>query len=87
MRTILFRPSYYHENYGIKPDEVRVVETATRLGYLTVGVSADPNDWMLTNKPARIAETTIRKIVEGGGAWFSCTIAAAIGRPRSRRCP
>jgi peptidoglycan/xylan/chitin deacetylase (PgdA/CDA1 family)/GT2 family glycosyltransferase len=67
VRTILFRPSYYHENYGIKPDEVRVVETAARLGYLTVGVSADPNDWMLTNKSARIAETTIRKIVEGGG--------------------
>jgi cellulose synthase/poly-beta-1,6-N-acetylglucosamine synthase-like glycosyltransferase/peptidoglycan/xylan/chitin deacetylase (PgdA/CDA1 family) len=67
VRTILFRPSYYHESYGIKPDEVRVVETAARLGYLTVGASADPNDLMLMNKSARIAETTIRKIVEAGG--------------------
>ncbi len=56
--TVLFRPPYFGDAEPTTPDEVEPVVRAERLGYLTVGLQVDPNDWSLpgTNQ---IVEQTI----------------------------
>lgn len=45
--TILFRPPYNADSEPRSPAEVRPVDQADRLGYMTVGEKIDPNDWNL----------------------------------------
>lgn len=43
--TILFRPPYFGDAEPTTPDEVEPIVRAMRLGYLTIGLRVDPNDW------------------------------------------
>ncbi len=45
--TILFRPPYFGDAEPTTPDEVEPIVRAMRLGYLTIGLRVDPNDWEL----------------------------------------
>ena len=43
--TVLFRPPYFGDAEPTTLDELRAVEVAQRLGYVTVGLHIDPMDW------------------------------------------
>lgn len=45
--TMLFRPPYFGDAEPTTPDEVEPIVTAKRLGYITVGLHVDPDDWAL----------------------------------------
>ena len=45
IHTIFFRPPYAGTDFLQLSEAPRVVESASRLGYLTVGASVDPDDW------------------------------------------
>lgn len=45
--TLLFRPPYFGDAEPTTPDEVEPIVRAERLGYLTVGLRVDPDDWAL----------------------------------------
>lgn len=47
---ILFRPPYVTEGSPVSQEEARVIKTAADLQYLTVGISADVQDWELYKK-------------------------------------
>jgi cellulose synthase/poly-beta-1,6-N-acetylglucosamine synthase-like glycosyltransferase/peptidoglycan/xylan/chitin deacetylase (PgdA/CDA1 family)/spore germination protein YaaH len=48
-RTALFRPPYFGDAEPTTTDELEPIGIATDLGYLTVGVHIDSEDWHLTN--------------------------------------
>ncbi|OWU64734.1 MAG: hypothetical protein CBB60_008305 [Armatimonadetes bacterium Cent15-Ar3] len=43
--SILFRPPYNADSQPETSDEVRPVDIAAKLGFLTIGENVDPNDW------------------------------------------
>jgi peptidoglycan-N-acetylglucosamine deacetylase len=43
--SLLFRPPYAVDAEPETPDQVRPIEMASQLGYLTVGMQIDPDDW------------------------------------------
>ena len=45
--TTLFRPPYFGDAEPTTPDEVEPIVQAKRLGYLTIGLRVDPDDWAL----------------------------------------
>jgi peptidoglycan-N-acetylglucosamine deacetylase len=45
--TRLFRPPYFGDAEPTTPDEVEPARRAEHLGYLTVGLRVDPDDWAL----------------------------------------
>jgi cellulose synthase/poly-beta-1,6-N-acetylglucosamine synthase-like glycosyltransferase/peptidoglycan/xylan/chitin deacetylase (PgdA/CDA1 family)/spore germination protein YaaH len=47
---VLFRPPYISEGSPASIDEVRVIRVAADIGYITVGISADAQDWELYKK-------------------------------------
>ncbi len=44
-QSLLFRPPYAVDAEPETPDQVRPIELASGLGYLTVGMQIDPDDW------------------------------------------
>jgi cellulose synthase/poly-beta-1,6-N-acetylglucosamine synthase-like glycosyltransferase/peptidoglycan/xylan/chitin deacetylase (PgdA/CDA1 family)/spore germination protein YaaH len=58
--TTLFRPPYFGDAEPTTPDEVEPVVRAERLGYITVGLHVDPDDWA---RPG--AGEIVRRTVEG----------------------
>jgi cellulose synthase/poly-beta-1,6-N-acetylglucosamine synthase-like glycosyltransferase/peptidoglycan/xylan/chitin deacetylase (PgdA/CDA1 family) len=60
--TTLFRPPYFGDAEPQTPDEVGPVVRANRLGYLTVGLRVDPDDW---DQPRATADVIVEKTVEG----------------------
>jgi cellulose synthase/poly-beta-1,6-N-acetylglucosamine synthase-like glycosyltransferase/peptidoglycan/xylan/chitin deacetylase (PgdA/CDA1 family)/spore germination protein YaaH len=48
--TVLFRPPYNADSEPTKPEDVRPILLASKLGYVTVGESIDPQDWRLHEK-------------------------------------
>jgi peptidoglycan-N-acetylglucosamine deacetylase len=58
--TILFRPPYFGDAEPTTPDEVEPVVRARRLGYLTVGLHVDPDDWATPG-----ADEIVKRTVEG----------------------
>ena len=56
--TILFRPPYFGDAEPTTPDEVDPVVRAMRLGYLTIGLRVDPDDWALPGT-SEIVQRTI----------------------------
>ncbi|HKQ79968.1 MAG TPA: glycosyltransferase [Blastocatellia bacterium] len=56
--TRLFRPPYFGDAEPTTPDEIEPVMRAERLGYLTIGLHVDPDDWTLPGAN-EIAERTI----------------------------
>ena len=86
--TILFRPPYFGDAEPTTVDEVRPLEVSERLGYLTVGLRIDPDDWARPGAPAitrrtlmgaqsRDPETRGRVVLlHDGGGDRSQTVAA-----------
>ncbi len=82
-RTVLFRPPYFGDAEPSTADELEPVEMATKLGYVTVGVHIDSEDWRLRD-PAMIIAETLRKRRDGnnivllhdGGGDRTATVAA-----------
>ncbi len=82
-RTVLFRPPYFGDAEPTTTDELDPVAMATQLGYVSVGVRIDSEDWRLRD-PALIIAETMRKRRDGnnvvlmhdGGGDRSATVAA-----------
>lgn len=58
--TILFRPPYFGDAEPTTPDEVDPVVRAMRLGYLTIGLRVDSDDWMLPG-----TSHIVQRIIDG----------------------
>ena len=66
MRSVLFRPPYAED---VEPDtasQVRPLQTVSGLGYYTVAMHIDPNDWARPGVDA-IVKRTVDQIVAGRG--------------------
>ncbi|MEO6391722.1 MAG: glycosyltransferase [Pyrinomonadaceae bacterium] len=55
--TILFRAPYFGDAEPTTPDEVDPIVRARRLGYLTVGLHVDPDDWARPGTDAIVKHT------------------------------
>jgi cellulose synthase/poly-beta-1,6-N-acetylglucosamine synthase-like glycosyltransferase/peptidoglycan/xylan/chitin deacetylase (PgdA/CDA1 family)/spore germination protein YaaH len=74
--TRLFRAPYFGDAEPRNPDEVQPIVVSQNLGYITVGLHLDPDDWKLTDdqgKP-RTAETLVQATLD----------AAAVTNPEER---
>jgi cellulose synthase/poly-beta-1,6-N-acetylglucosamine synthase-like glycosyltransferase/peptidoglycan/xylan/chitin deacetylase (PgdA/CDA1 family) len=60
-RTALFRPPYFGDAEPSTSDELDPVGIATDLGYLTVGVHIDSEDWHLTSPDSILRQTLDRR--------------------------
>ncbi|PYT01255.1 MAG: polysaccharide deacetylase, partial [Acidobacteria bacterium] len=58
--TILFRPPYFGDAEPTTSDEVEPIVRAKRLGYLTVGLHVDPDDWATPG-----ADEIVKRTIEG----------------------
>jgi poly-beta-1,6 N-acetyl-D-glucosamine synthase len=75
--TLLFRPPYNADAEPSSAEEVRPIQIASQMGYLTVGELIDPQDWNLQPRGAGpgmrkrtaedIAQQTIQQVVAGTG--------------------
>lgn len=64
--TVLFRPPYGEDIEPETPDEVPALERSNTLGYITVGMKIDPNDWK--SPPADVIVKSIsEQVAEGRG--------------------
>ena len=63
-RTALFRPPYFGDADPTSSEELDAVSLGTDLGYLTVGVQMDSEDWRLTS-PDSILSTTLEQRGDG----------------------
>ena len=61
--TLLFRPPYFGDAEPSTAEEVRPLEVASALGYLTVGLRVDPDDWALPG-----ASEIVRRTLAGAPA-------------------
>ena len=62
--TVLFRPPYFGDAEADKPQEVEPAYQAQKLGYLTVGVRIDPDDWKLPVTAGEIVERTLQRVAD-----------------------
>jgi len=58
--TILFRPPYFGDAEPTTSDEVEPIVRASNLGYLTVGLHVDPDDWATPG-----TDEIVKRTVEG----------------------
>ena len=65
--TLLFRPPYFGDAEPTTPDEIEPIAVAQRLGYITVGLRVDPEDWKLTDDDGRrrTADDIVRQTMQG----------------------
>jgi cellulose synthase/poly-beta-1,6-N-acetylglucosamine synthase-like glycosyltransferase/peptidoglycan/xylan/chitin deacetylase (PgdA/CDA1 family)/spore germination protein YaaH len=65
-RTLLFRPPFAEDSEPDTPDQVRPLELVSDLGYVTVGMLIDPDDW---RRPGvdEIVKSTVEKAQRGVG--------------------
>jgi cellulose synthase/poly-beta-1,6-N-acetylglucosamine synthase-like glycosyltransferase/peptidoglycan/xylan/chitin deacetylase (PgdA/CDA1 family)/spore germination protein YaaH len=63
-RTALFRPPYFGDADPTSSDELDAVSIGTDLGYLTVGVQMDTEDWRISN-PDSILSTALAQRGDG----------------------
>jgi cellulose synthase/poly-beta-1,6-N-acetylglucosamine synthase-like glycosyltransferase/peptidoglycan/xylan/chitin deacetylase (PgdA/CDA1 family)/spore germination protein YaaH len=82
-RTVLFRPPYFGDAEPTTADELDPVAMATRLGYVTVGVRIDSEDWRLKDPALIIGQTMAKRrsgnnivLMHDGGGDRSATVAA-----------
>jgi len=68
-QALLFRPPYGEDSDPSTADEVLKLETANDLGYLTVGMHIDPDDWR--SPPA---EEIVRRVLEQAKAGEGNTV-------------
>jgi cellulose synthase/poly-beta-1,6-N-acetylglucosamine synthase-like glycosyltransferase/peptidoglycan/xylan/chitin deacetylase (PgdA/CDA1 family)/spore germination protein YaaH len=63
--TVLFRPPYNADIEPTKPEDVRPIIQASKLGYITVGETLDPQDWRLNqNEDGTGPRRTVQGIVD-----------------------
>jgi cellulose synthase/poly-beta-1,6-N-acetylglucosamine synthase-like glycosyltransferase/peptidoglycan/xylan/chitin deacetylase (PgdA/CDA1 family)/spore germination protein YaaH len=74
--TRLFRAPYFGDAEPRTPDEVQPTVVSQNLGYITVGLHLDPDDWKLTdeNGKARTADDMVQATLD----------AAAVTNPEER---
>ncbi len=58
--TVLFRPPYFGDAEPQTPDQVEPVVEAKNLGYITVGLHIDPDDWALPG-----ADEIVKRTISG----------------------
>jgi cellulose synthase/poly-beta-1,6-N-acetylglucosamine synthase-like glycosyltransferase/peptidoglycan/xylan/chitin deacetylase (PgdA/CDA1 family)/spore germination protein YaaH len=81
-RTLLFRPPYFGDAEPSTPDELQPVEEATALGYLTVGVHVDSDDWQRPGTAEIVRRTLAARargnviLLHDGGGDRAQTVAA-----------
>lgn len=65
--TRLFRAPYFGDAEPRTPDEVEPTVEAQNLGYISVGLHIDPDDWMLKNEDGtpRTTDEIVSETVEG----------------------
>ncbi len=69
--TILFRPPYNADSEPEKPEELKPVAVAAKMGYVTIGEKIDPNDWRMDEtRPDgsvhhRTAQDLVNEILDG----------------------
>jgi cellulose synthase/poly-beta-1,6-N-acetylglucosamine synthase-like glycosyltransferase/peptidoglycan/xylan/chitin deacetylase (PgdA/CDA1 family)/spore germination protein YaaH len=65
--TRLFRAPYFGDAEPRTPDEVEPTVEAQNLGYISVGLHIDPDDWMLKNEEGipRTADDIVSETVKG----------------------
>ena len=86
----LFRAPFLGDAEPTTSDEIVPLQIAQSMGYVTVGLQVDPNDWL---RPP--ADTIVNRVIEQvtdpspeiSVTSSCCTIQAAIARKRSRPCP
>jgi cellulose synthase/poly-beta-1,6-N-acetylglucosamine synthase-like glycosyltransferase/peptidoglycan/xylan/chitin deacetylase (PgdA/CDA1 family)/spore germination protein YaaH len=66
-QSVLFRPPYSEDTEPETPSQVRPIETATAMGYLTVGMQIDPKDYKRPGVDAIVART-VEQAVAGRGS-------------------
>jgi cellulose synthase/poly-beta-1,6-N-acetylglucosamine synthase-like glycosyltransferase/peptidoglycan/xylan/chitin deacetylase (PgdA/CDA1 family)/spore germination protein YaaH len=64
--TVLFRPPFAEDSEPVTPDEVRPLDLVNDLGYVTVGMLIDPDDW---RRPGvkQIVDSAVEKAINGDG--------------------
>ncbi len=66
VRPLLFRPPYAEDIEPETDDDARIVDLASRLGYTTLGLRVDPNDWQRPGAQA-IVDQTVAQVQRGEG--------------------
>ena len=62
VKPVLFRPPYSVDQEPDTADQVRPLELAQQLGYITVGDKVDPNDWR--DNPRRPADEIVADVLK-----------------------
>jgi len=62
VKPVLFRPPYSVDQEPDTADQVRPLELAQQLGYITIGDKVDPNDWR--DNPRRPSEEIIADVLK-----------------------
>jgi len=62
--TALFRPPFFGDAEADKPEEVEPAFRAEQLGYITIGLRIDPDDWQLPVDPNQIVNRTIQRALD-----------------------
>ncbi len=62
IRTLLLRPPYSIDAEPDTEDEVRPLELAQQMGYITIGDKIDPNDWR--DNPRRSADQIVADVLD-----------------------
>jgi len=60
--TLLFRPPYAEDIEPATPEQIALILATSRLGYYTVSMHIDPNDW---DQPGTSADTIAQRVIEG----------------------
>lgn len=64
--TLLFRPPFAEDVEPATPEQARVLQQASDLGYTTVGMGVDPEDWSRPGT-AQIVRSVLRQVQAGAG--------------------
>ena len=64
--TLLFRPPFAEDVEPATPEQARVLERASALGYITVGMGVDPQDWARPGVSSIVA-SVMRQVRAGAG--------------------
>lgn len=66
VRTVLFRPPYGEDSQPDTPRQVAPLLETGRLGYYTIGMNVDPNDWARPGTQ-QIIDRTVAQVEQGRG--------------------
>lgn len=87
--SVLFRPPYHADADPTSAEEVRPMAVASRLGYVTVAESLDPEDWRLTEsdggvqRPRTAEDIVAESLLQIEGGHGNCLLLHDGGGDRS----